>query len=404
MQIDAAGFRSTSKRWRMELLYISPEFPPNYANFILQLNRLGVRVWAVGEADFYEMAPDLRSALQWYVRTDLRSPAAVDGAIGELFSVQSERGLAPHFDLVESHNEQWLRLEAHINQTRGIDGLRPADMDRLKKKSAMKQLFRDSGLLFAPGEPVRSEVQATELAGRLGYPVILKPDEGVGSAGIHRIEDQEQLLRTVAQLNGEYLLEKFVDAPIVTYDGLVNYSGEPVFENSLVYADGVLDCVLGKETFFYVNRQMPARLAEIGRRLVRSLDIRRKFFHFEFFRIGDDYMPIEINCRPPGGAIVDMMNYSTDGDLYAAYARMISGANAGLCGAKKYYCAYIGRRNRPYALTHADVLARFEKMLVEHGSNPAIYWDAMGRYRYIFRSASEAELLQTAAEILKTGI
>jgi hypothetical protein len=114
-------------------------------------------------------------------------------------------------------------------------------------------------------------------------------------------------------------------------------------------------------------------------------------------------MPIEINCRPPGGAIVDMMNYSTDEDLYAAYARMITGKDPGLGDHKKYYCAYIGRRDRPYALAHEKVMARYADMMVEHGVNPVIYHDAMGGYRYIFRSASKAELLQTASEILQTG-
>ena len=387
----------------MELLYISPEFPPNYANFTLALDRKGVNIWAVGEADFYEMPETLRSALQWYVRTDLSSTEAVDRAIDELFSIQLDRGMHPHFDLVESHNEQWLRLEAHINQTRGIDGLRPADMDRLKRKSRMKKLFRDSGLLFAPGELVRSTDQAGELAHQLGFPVILKPDEGVGSAGIHRIEDRNHLMRTLPRLEESYLLEKFVDAPIVTYDGLTNRDGELIFDSSLTYADGVLDCVQGKETFFYVNRSIPQRLTAIGRQLVNRLGIRRKFFHFEFFRIGDQYMPIEINCRPPGGAIIDMMNYSTDQDLYAAYAEMLTEAGVTLDGNKKYYCAYIGRRNRPYALAHEQVLKRFDDLLVEHGANPDIYHDAMGSYRYIFRSTSKDQLLQTASDILKPG-
>jgi len=37
----------------MEFLYISPEFPPNYANFVLQLDKMNVNVWGIGEADFY---------------------------------------------------------------------------------------------------------------------------------------------------------------------------------------------------------------------------------------------------------------------------------------------------------------------------------------------------------------
>ena len=257
--------------------------------------------------------------------------------------------------------------------------------------------------MFAPGELVHSTDQASELANHVGFPVILKPDEGVGSAGIHRIEDEYQLMRTLSQLEGDYLLEKFIDAPIVTYDGLTDLSGELIFDNSLTYADGVLEYVLGKETFFYVNRKIPHRLSDIGRQLIKNLGLRRKFFHFEFFRIGDEYMPIEINCRPPGGAIVDMMNYSTDENLYAAYASMITGKDPGLGDHKKYYCAYIGRRDRPYAIAHEKVIARYADMMVEHGANPDIYHDAMGGYRYIFRSASEAELLQTASQILKTG-
>ena len=106
---------------------------------------------------------------------------------------------------------------------------------------------------------------------------------------------------------------------------MTDYDGKVVFENSLIYGDGVLEYVLGKDTFFYVSRHIPAELRAIGRKLVPAFDIRRKFFHFEFFKINGTYMPIEINCRPPGGAILDMMNYSVDDDLYRAYADMIAG-------------------------------------------------------------------------------
>ena len=47
----------------MEFLYLSPEFPPNYASFILQLNRYGANVWALGEADFYTFPEHLRNAI-----------------------------------------------------------------------------------------------------------------------------------------------------------------------------------------------------------------------------------------------------------------------------------------------------------------------------------------------------
>jgi len=100
----------------MNFLYISPEFPPNYAHFIRQLHALGVNVWAIGEADFYSMPANLRSALTWYVRTDLNNSDAVQWAVNQLLTHMNASGQPKSFDLVESHNEQWLSLEAFINE------------------------------------------------------------------------------------------------------------------------------------------------------------------------------------------------------------------------------------------------------------------------------------------------
>jgi len=267
----------------------------------------------------------------------------------------------------------------------------------------MKERFQEAGLRVAQGEKVQNPPQALQLAKTLGYPLILKPDIGVGAAGICKVKNESELYQCLDRLEGDYVLEEFVDRPIVTYDGLVGWDGKVVFENSLTYGDGVLDCVLGKDTFFYLNREIPEDLGRIGRRLVDAFGIRRKFFHFEFFEKDGDYMPIEINCRPPGGPIVDMMNYSVDDDLYAAYARLIAHGQTSAAAEKKYYCAYIGRRNRNYTLSHDDIMARFGDRMAEHGENPPVYQGAMGRYRYIIRDPSKTNLLKMAGDILKTS-
>jgi hypothetical protein len=385
----------------MDFLYLSPEFPPNYANFILKLDEMNVNVWGIGEADFYFMPEKLRSALKWYVRANLSSVADVENALEDLLSVKASFGTSPKFDRVESHNEQWLQLEGFINHKLGIDGIQPNDLNRLKKKSVMKKLFKESGLPVARGERIADFHHGLRLADDLGYPLILKPDEGVGADGIHKVIDEAHLRHLLTEINGDYVMEEFIDAKIITYDGLVDGNGRILFESSLIYGDGVLEYVLGKDTFFYVSRHIPDQLSQIGSRLTKLFDIRRKFFHFEFFRVGDDYMPIEINCRPPGGAILDMMNYSVDDDLYAAYARMIARGEAAVATEKKYYCCYLGRRDRDYVHRHSDILAEFGDYLVEYAENPPIFQNAMGKYRYILRSASESEILRMADFVLK---
>ena len=385
----------------MNLLYISPEFPPNYAHFIEHLHSLDVSVWGLGEAEFYSMPASLRSALTWYVRTDLNNDDAVQDALNELLVQKRACGYAGSFDLVESHNEQWLALEGMINEKYGIDGIKKQDLPRLKKKSIMKQLFEDCGLPVARGQRIADINRALDLADTLGYPLILKPDEGVGAGGIYRVENKSQLKSHLSHIAEDYLIEEFIEGDIVTYDGLTDYDGNVVFENSLIYGDGVLEYVLGKDTFFYVRRHIPDELREAGQKLVPLFDIRRKFFHFEFFNIGETYMPIEINCRPPGGAILDMMNYSIDDDLYRAYAQMIAEGRTSVQPQKKYYCCYIGRKDKRYLNSHDEILATFGHCLVEHNLNPSIFQQAMGTERYIFRSPNEADIFNMADFVLK---
>ena len=387
----------------MDILYISPEFPPNYADFTRQLHRAGIRVWAIGEAEFYTLPADLRACIRWYGRTDLKNWRRAEQTINEILEIKHAQGFEGAFDLVESHNEAWLRLEAFINERFSIPGITRREVDQVKKKSVMKRIFLECGLRVARGAVVTTAQEATLLAGELGYPVFLKPNEGVGANGAFRVDGPAQLAAAFPELRDEYLLEEFVDAPIVTYDGMTDRNGEVRFENTLVYGEGLTEYVQGKDTFFYVGRSIPEPLRGVGRRLVQRFDIRRKFFHFEFFRLDGDYVPIEINCRPPGGAIIDMMNYSMDGDLYRAWVRMLLDRPLELPEAKDYYVAYVGRKDKPHALGHDELVARMGPRLVECAENPPLYWEVMGARRYIYRCPEEADVLALAAAARKEG-
>lgn len=94
----------------------------------------------------------------------------------------------------------------------------------------MKRIFQEAGLRVARGAVVSSTGEAVRLAGELGYPVFLKPNEGVGAGGTHRVENQAQLEAIFPALREDYIMEEFVDAPIVTYDGLTDNAGRVVFE------------------------------------------------------------------------------------------------------------------------------------------------------------------------------
>lgn len=377
----------------MNFLYLSPEFPPNYRNFAAQLSTAGVSVYGIGEAEFHNLSQELQQSLKWYVRCpNMRQIDSFGAALDHLVNDVMKRKGWGTIDVVESHNEFWMAHEAFANEKLGLAGIRPHDMARLKKKSAMKAIFTESDLKTAEGAVISSATEGLTLAKRLGYPLILKPDEGVGASGVRKISSEHELRDALSQNSGPYLLEQFIQGRMVTFDGLTDWDGNIVYASSLAYGCGVLENVMGEDTFFYVRREIPSKLAAIGERLVRAFAIKRKFFHFEFFDLDGEYLPVEINARPPGGAIIDMMNYSADIDLYRWYATLITagpGSTLELHSAKRFFCGFAGRKDKRYRHSHQEILTTLGLALVEHGENPALYWDGMGRYRYIFRSPFE---------------
>jgi hypothetical protein len=111
---------------------------------------------------------------------------------------------------------------------------------------------------------------------------------------------------------------------------------------------------------------------------------------------------MEINSRPPGGPILDMMNFSADGDLYRAWACVATGQPVELPRGKKFAVGYVGRKDKPYRLSHEEVLARFGPLLVEAAENPPVFQGIMGRTRYLFRSENEADMPAIAAAVRQT--
>ena len=49
---------------------------------------------------------------------------------------------------------------------------------------------------------------------RLRYPLILKPDDGIGGIGLQFIEDEEELFQSLASLKKDYILQEYLDRPL----------------------------------------------------------------------------------------------------------------------------------------------------------------------------------------------
>ncbi len=378
----------------MNVVFVSPHFPPNYYLFCARLRELGVQVLGIADQPWEQLRPELRLSLDGYRQvadmddlTHLRR--ALTGLVDEFGPV----------DRLEAHNEHWLEPLARLRTEFGIPGVGFDKIGDYKRKSRMKAIYRQWGIPVARGGLVQNLEDALGIVKETGYPVIGKPDVGVGAAGTYKLHDDGELKSFFALKPAvDYVLEEFIDGTIYSFDGLSDGEGRIVFCTSHVYSDGVMEVVNHDRHVYYTSlREIPADLQALGERTLKAFDGREIFFHFEFFRTREtgDLVAIEANMRPPGGPTLDMCNFSADIDLYRQWARIIAGKPGRFAYERKFFCCYISRKEKnPYLHCHEEILEEFGDSILLHHRVEPVFSRAMGDYAYVLRAAEQEEIFR----------
>lgn len=384
----------------MNIVFLSPHFPPNFFRFCVQLRHFGANVLGIADAPWEELRSELRDALTGYYRTNMGDYGQVLRACGHF---THEFG---KLDRVESHNEFWLETEARLREDFNIEGFRPENLARVTLKERMKEGFQAAGIAVARGAVVGSLEQALSFADAIGYPAVLKPDRGVGAASTYRVNDRQELEQVFAKkLPVNYIMEEFIQGVIHSYDGLTDREGTIVFATSHVFSQGIMETVNeDRDIFYFSQRDIPADLEAAGQAAVAAFGIREKFFHLEFFRTEPDQrlVAIEVNMRPPGGLTMDMFNYANDIDLYREWANIVVNNQFSASYDRPYHCAYIGRKSRKnYAHDHRQIMGAYGAMIVHHEPINSVFSAALGDFGYLARAA-DLEQLKDLGRFIQT--
>lgn len=384
----------------MNVVFLSPHFPPSMHLYVRRLREAGATVLGIADVAWEALRPELREDLAEYYRVDdLHSTDQLGAALAHFVSNHGR------LDRLESLNEYWLETDARLRTDFDIPGLRVEDMDRVKRKSSMKDVFEAAGVRVARGHVLRKDgaQDARRFVESVGYPFIAKPDIGVGAARTYVIGNDADLDAFLGDRPGmDYMLEEYLEGQLLSYDGLVDRSGEIVYTSSLVYGIPVLESVRGTDMHFWIDREIAPDLDALGRRIVRAYDLRERPFHFEFFRLPDgELVALEVNMRQPGGATVDMWNWAGDVDFYRAWAEVVVHGTTDISSVKPWYVLWSGRKpGRPYRLPHDEVIRQFGDLLIHQERVDDVFATAMGSYGYILRDPSLDRLLAASAEIL----
>ncbi|HYV49908.1 MAG TPA: carboxylate--amine ligase [Myxococcaceae bacterium] len=376
----------------MNVLFLSPNFPPQFHLFCRALREEGMVALGIGDSPPHDVSRPLAEAVTEYLYLrDLNQYDDVLRAVGYLTWRYGK------IDRIDSLNEHWLPLEARLREDFNVEGPRPAELRRHRSKTAMREIFTAAGVPCTEGEPVTSPDQLRAFARRVGYPLVLKPDVGVGAWSTFKLAGPEALEAALRGMSLDgFVVEKFAHGVLTSYDGLCDREGRVIVETSHLYSTGVMDVVNeGLDVWYYNRRQIPQGLRALGKKVAEAFGIRERFFHIEFFEEpGGTFRALEINIRPPGGYTTDMMNFSADADVYRLWARALGGRDvSGTPFDRKYHCAHASRRYRvQYRVPHGELLSRLGPQLVLERPIPPALAAAMGDHEYLIRDADEGRL------------
>ncbi|MHA7627632.1 ATP-grasp domain-containing protein [Corallococcus sp. M7] len=384
----------------MNFVFISPHFPSQYFHFATALRERGVSVLGIGDTPYESLRQELRESLrEYFFVPSLNDSDALLRATGYLTWRHGR------IDRIESLNESWLEVEARLREDFHVPGLQPSDILKLRSKSGMAEVFHASGVPHPDLLRVRDADQVKEFAARVGYPLVLKPDVGVGAAHTFKVASDAEVDAALAHpLPTSYVAQPFVRGTIVTYDGIVDRHGVIVFNLSHEYSDGGMETVTERRDIsFWSLQHIPAALDVLGRQVVAAFGLRERWFHLEFFRLPDGrFVVLEANLRPPGGFMTDMMNYTCDIDVYRLYARVVTGDPVADFQAipRHHVCHSARRHGRRYKHSHAQIVERLGKSLLVHRELPPIYHSLLGEEMYLTRHP-DLESMQDAVRFIQ---
>ena len=382
----------------LNFVMISPHFPTNFETFAVRMKEKGINTLGIADTPYELLSDNLKAHLTEYYRVDnMEDYDQVYRAVG-YFAHKYGR-----IDRVESHNEYWLELDAKLRTDFNVFGYKNDDMLAIKTKAQMKEVFRKNGLKVAQGRVFADDEDARKLAKQLKFPVIIKPNSGVGASDTYKIKSAVELedFFGYKKPHVEYIMEEFIDGDIVTFDGLTDHDGNIVFYSSLEYSEAVLDTVeKDGDMFYYVPREISPKLVELGKVCVKAFNVRERFFHFEFFRVKKtgELLPLEINCRPPGGLTIDMWNYANDFDVFREYANIVTENKFYTDIQHPWNVVYISRKaNQNYVNSIDDVCQKFAGNIISVQTVPGVFAKVMGEHGILART----ETMEQMREIVR---
>lgn len=309
----------------MNVLIISPGYPADMPEFTRGLAEAGARVIGVGDSPVASLPEAVKRHLSHYV--EVRS--LWDGSAVARDLSGALRGTT--LDRIECLWEPAIGLAAQLREMFSIPGQSVEQARTFRDKEAMKVALDAAGIRTPHHVAADSSAACWAAAERIGFPLIVKPIDGAGSADTYRVNSADELRAVLPRLRHvrAVSVEEFVDGEEYTYD-TITVGGRIAYDNVAWYRPRPLIARSNE----WVSPQVVAlrdvddpALADgiaMGEAVIEALGFDTGFTHMEWYRKADGEVVFgEIGARPPGAHQVDQMKWACDFDVFRAWGSAV---------------------------------------------------------------------------------
>lgn len=308
----------------MNVLMLSPGYPAEMPLFTQGLASVGARVIGVGDQHRSNIPPHAKEALSDYVEVSFGNPDDVVARVRDALRGQ-------RIDRVESLWEPLMLLAARLRESFGVPGMTVEQTVPFRDKEVMKQVLDRHGIRTPRHARATTAAAVREAAEWIGFPVIVKPIAGAGSADTYRVdsrEDLEKILPAVRHIP-EVSVEEFIDGEEFTFD-TVCAGGRILYHNICWYRPRPLIARqlewISPQAIALKDPGVPylSSGVQMGFDVIEAMGFEAGFTHMEWY-LKDDGEAVfgEIGARPPGARTVDLMNYATDMNFFTGWAEAV---------------------------------------------------------------------------------
>lgn len=317
---------------------VAPRFLENTNRYVRAFAALDdVTLSVVSEDPAEAIPPALRPRIAGHYRVD----NTLDGAQLTVAARALGKGVGAVHRLTGALEQLQMPM-AEARDALGIEGMGVSVARNFRDKDRMKDVLRARGVPVARSALVTSVEGLRAFIGAVGYPVIVKPQAGLGSRATHRVEHDRDLAALPAagcipSTQRPLQVEEFVRAREHTCE-TVTVRGTPVWRSGTRYFPTPLEaletpwvqyCVLLPREdddptwarFHPINgAALDALFGDTASTAAGTC-----LTHMEWFLRDDGSSLVsEVGARPPGVQIMPLMGLAHEVDMFAKWAELIA--------------------------------------------------------------------------------